>query len=82
MNNDNWEQKLNQINKLVMEPMKFGNWGMVLAKNCKKTEFIAVIGIVQSYLKKWGERLNFDNGVFEIARKSTMCQEREKIEFW
>ena len=27
------------------------------------------------------ERLNFNNGVAEIARKSTMCQEREKIEF-
>ena len=35
-------------------------------------EFIVVIGIVQSYLAKWGERLNFGNGIAEIARKSTL----------
>ena len=46
-----------------------------------KMEFIGVIGTVQSYLAKWGKRLNFGNGVAEIARKSTMCQGREKIEF-
>ena len=43
----------------------------LLAKNCKKTEFIVIIGTVQSYLVKWGERLNFGNGFVEIARKST-----------
>ena len=47
----------------------------------QKTEFIVGIGTVQSCLAIWGERLNFGNGVAEIARKSTMCQEREKIEF-
>ena len=46
-----------------------------------KMEFIGVIGTIQSYLAKWGKRLNFGNGVTEIARKNTMCQEREKIEF-
>ena len=30
----------------------------------------ALIGTVQSYLTKWGERLNFDNTVAEIVRKS------------
>ena len=44
-------------------------------------EFIVIIGTVQSYLAKWGERLNFGNSVAEIARKSTMYQGREKIEF-
>ena len=44
-------------------------------------EFIVVIGTVQSYLAKRGERLNFGNDVAKIARKSTMCQGREKIEF-
>ena len=47
----------------------------------QKTEFIVVIGTVQNYLVKWGERLNFGNGVVEIARKSTLCQGEEKIEF-
>ena len=47
----------------------------------QKTEFIGVIGTDQSYLAKWGKRLNFGNGIAEIARKSTMCQGREKIEF-
>ena len=44
-------------------------------------KFIGVIGTVQNYLAKWGKRLNFSKGVVEIARKSTMCQGREKIEF-
>ena len=44
-------------------------------------EFIGVIGTIQSYGTKWGKRLNFGNDVAEIARKSTMCQGREKIEF-
>ena len=35
----------------------------------QKTEFIVVIGTIQSYLAKWGERLNFGNSVAEIARK-------------
>ena len=43
----------------------------LLAKYCKKTEFIVVIDIVQSYLAKRGERLNFGNIVAEIVRKST-----------
>ena len=54
----------------------------------QKTEFIVVIGTVQSYLVKWGERLNFGNTVAEIVRKSMRekkdkwCDgEREKIEF-
>ena len=35
----------------------------------QKTEFIIVIDIGQSYLGKWGERLNFDNTFAEIVRK-------------
>ena len=35
----------------------------------QKTKFIVVISIVQSYSAKWGERLNFGNGVAEIVRK-------------
>ena len=44
----------------------------------QKTEFIVVIGTVQSYLAKWGERLNFGNIVAEIVRKSM----REKKVEW
>ena len=43
----------------------------------QKTEFIVVIGTVQSYLAKWGEKLNFDNSVAEIAKKYIMSRERE-----
>ena len=35
----------------------------------QKTEFIVVIGTVQNYLAKWGERLNFGNTFAEIVRK-------------
>ena len=35
----------------------------------QKTEFIGNIGTVQSYLEKWGKRVNFNNDVAEIARK-------------
>ena len=38
----------------------------------------ALIGTVQSYLAKWGERLNFGNTVAEIVRKSM----REKKTEW
>ena len=41
----------------------------------QKNEFIGVIGTVQSYLEKWEKRLNFGNGVAEVARKS--IRERE-----
>ena len=41
-------------------------------------EFIVVIGTVQSYLAKWGEKLNFGNTVVEIVRKSM----REKKVEW
>ena len=41
-------------------------------------EFIDVISTIQSYLAKWGERLNFGNGVAEIVRKSM----REKKDEW
>ena len=44
----------------------------------QKTEFIVVIDTVQSYLAKWGERLNFGNTVAEIVRKSM----REKKVEW
>ena len=54
----------------------------------QKTEFIVVIDTVQSYLAKWGERLNFGNTVAEIVRKSMRekkvkwCDwEREKMNF-
>ena len=50
----------------------------LLAKYCKKIEFIVVIDIVQSYLAKRGERLNFGNTVAEIVRKSM----REKKVEW
>ena len=43
----------------------------------QKTEFIVVIGTVQSYLAKWGEKLNFDNSVAEIAKKYIVSRERE-----
>ena len=44
----------------------------------QKTEFIVVIGTVQSYLAKWGERLDFGNIVAEMVRKSM----REKKDEW
>ena len=50
----------------------------------KKTVLIGVIGIVQSYLAKWGEILNFGNTVTKIVRKSMRekkdewCDERER----
>ena len=50
----------------------------LLAKYCKRTEFIVVIGTIQSYLVKWGERLNFGNTVAETVRKS---MREEKVEW-
>ena len=47
----------------------------------QKTEFIVVIGTVQSYLPKWGERLNFSNGVAEIARKVQCVRGERKLNF-
>ena len=44
----------------------------------QKTEFIVIIGTVQSYLAKWREILNFGNIVAEIVRKSM----REKKFEW
>ena len=44
----------------------------------QKTEFIVIIGIVQSYLAKWWERLNFSNIDGENIRKSI----REKKVEW
>ena len=44
----------------------------------QKTEFIIVIGTVQSYLAKWGKRLNFGDTIAEIMRKSM----REKKAEW
>ena len=43
----------------------------------QKTESIVVIGTIQSYLAKWGEKLNFDNSVAEIAKKYIVSRERE-----
>ena len=43
----------------------------------QKIEFIGDIGTVQSYLEKWGKRVNFGNGVAEIARKS-MRESKDK----
>ena len=34
----------------------------------QKIEFIGDIGIVQSYLGKWGKRVNFSNGIAEQWR--------------
>ena len=39
-------------------------------------EFIVVIGTIQSFLAKWGERLNFGNTVAKIVRK---IWERRKL---
>ena len=58
-----------------------GGGGSLLAKNCKKTEFIVVIGTVQSYLAKWGESLNFNNDVVEIARKIKCVKGERKLNF-
>ena len=41
-------------------------------------EFIIVVATVQSYLVKWGERLNFGDTIAEIVRKSM----REKKVEW
>ena len=35
----------------------------------QETKFIVVIDTVQSYLAKWGKRLNFGNTVAEIVRE-------------
>ena len=35
----------------------------------QKIEFIGDISTVQSYLEKWGKRVNLGNGGAEIARK-------------
>ena len=43
----------------------------------QKIEFIGDIGTVQSYLEKWGKRVNFGNGVAEITRKS-MRESKDK----
>ena len=47
----------------------------------QKTEFIGVIGTVQSYLKKWGKRLNFGNNVAKIARKVECVMGERKLNF-
>ena len=43
------------------------------------------VSLLAKYCKKWSllvlYLLYFGNSVAEIARKSTMCQKREKIEF-
>ena len=41
-------------------------------------EFIVVIDTIQSYLAKWGERLNFNNTVAKIVRKS---MRKKKVEW-
>ena len=62
----------------------FESFGWIL----QKIEFIGDIGTVQSYLKKWGKRVNFDNGVPKIARKSKRgskdkwCDKGEKKKLW
>ena len=55
----------------------------VIWLNIVKLEFICVIGIVPTYLGKWGKRVNFGNSVTEIQQKYE--REREKvreIKFW
>ena len=44
----------------------------------QKIKFIGDIGTVQSYLGKWKKKVNFDNTVAKIARKSM----REKEDKW
>ena len=41
------------------------------------SKFICVIGIVPTYLGKWGEKVNFGNTVAEIQQKYE--REREKV---
>ena len=43
----------------------------------QKIEFIGDIATVQSYLGKWGNRVNFGNNVVEITRKS-MRESKDK----
>ena len=46
-------------------------------------EFICIIGVVPTYLGKWGKRVNFSNGVAEIQQKYE--REKEKAgerKFW
>ena len=55
----------------------------VIWLNIVKLEFICVIGIVPTYLGKWGKRVNFGNSVTEIQQKYK--REREKVgerKFW
>ena len=47
------------------------------------SEFICVIGTVPSYLRNWGKKVNFNNGVAKIQQKYE--REREKVgerKFW
>ena len=41
------------------------------------SKFICIIGIVPTYLGKWGEKVNFGNTVAEIQQKYE--REREKV---
>ena len=47
--------------------------------------FICVIGIIESYLRLWGKRVNFSITIAEIQQKSMREKkkkgERENIEF-
>ena len=46
-------------------------------------EFICVIGTILSYLRNWGKRMNFGNGIAEIQQKYE--REGEKVgerKFW
>ena len=47
------------------------------------SEFICVIGIVPTYLGKWGKRVNFGNSVAEIQQKYERVREKvEERKFW
>ena len=57
----------------------------VIWLNIAKLEFICAISTVLTYLRKWGKRLNFGNGVTEIQQKYEREREREKVgerKFW
>ena len=41
-------------------------------------EFICVIGTVLSYLRNWGKRVNFGNGVAKIQQKYEREREKER----
>ena len=59
-----WKKKLQSIAE---------SFGWILLNS----KFICVISTVPTYLKKWGEKINFNNTIAEIQQKYD--REREKV---